>query len=462
MSEHVPVIIVGGGISGIKAAVDLKANKIESLILEGRDRVGGRAYTYESAVTGTKYDIGASWFHEAGFNPIFKNSLALGNVSYVFDDSSLLLIGPEGDVPFTYKLGQVVDEMKLYASKKKDESVNLHTYANQYILEHKEVLSPEQIRYAPQLLRTTEIMAGSWDTSNGVKASGLYAGRDAFVVSTYESVLNNEMLSLDKDQIKTGVTVKSISKDSKITVTTEDGTKYTCDYCIVTIPQSVLTLPSTEKAAIEFTPKLPDYITSEYPKLATNSLAKVVFEFDKCFWNKSTEKFIFIGEPDEEFAKKVLSNESDVDPVVATAEFNKPASKAPKAWEFPFLCVNLQSIKNVPSLVCLVPAPASIYLERAESAEVWEIFKPMLSKLGEIPDTPVNVFTTNWNDDPYSRGAVSSIKPNGVLVNDGFVKGWDNLRFAGEHTVYEAHGHTHGAWLSGAREAEFIVKDSTK
>ena len=42
------VIVVGAGISGLRAAAVLQRHGIEVIVLEGRDRIGGRIHTYRT------------------------------------------------------------------------------------------------------------------------------------------------------------------------------------------------------------------------------------------------------------------------------------------------------------------------------------------------------------------------------------------------------------------------------
>lgn len=51
MSEtHAPVLIVGGGIAGLSTATRLKGHGLPVLVLEGKDRLGGRIQTIDVAV----------------------------------------------------------------------------------------------------------------------------------------------------------------------------------------------------------------------------------------------------------------------------------------------------------------------------------------------------------------------------------------------------------------------------
>lgn len=71
MTTDADVIIIGAGISGLKAAADLHDNGVSTLVLEARPRIGGRVYTERKTSTGNHYDLGATWFHSTMENPVF-------------------------------------------------------------------------------------------------------------------------------------------------------------------------------------------------------------------------------------------------------------------------------------------------------------------------------------------------------------------------------------------------------
>jgi polyamine oxidase len=65
------VIVIGGGVAGLVAARDASRAGYRVVILEGRDRLGGRVYT------GPLGDTGASWIHGGGAgNPIWDLALS--------------------------------------------------------------------------------------------------------------------------------------------------------------------------------------------------------------------------------------------------------------------------------------------------------------------------------------------------------------------------------------------------
>lgn len=63
-----PVLIIGAGMAGLTAARDLKRRGIPVVVIEGRDRIGGRIRTWREL--SAPVDLGASWIHAAEGNPV--------------------------------------------------------------------------------------------------------------------------------------------------------------------------------------------------------------------------------------------------------------------------------------------------------------------------------------------------------------------------------------------------------
>ncbi len=62
MSERADVAVVGGGLAGLRAARDLAEGGVPTILLEGRDRLGGRTYTVEYEPTGDLVELGGAYF----------------------------------------------------------------------------------------------------------------------------------------------------------------------------------------------------------------------------------------------------------------------------------------------------------------------------------------------------------------------------------------------------------------
>src|ERR1051325_11465658 len=64
LPSSVDIAIIGAGAAGLGAAHALKNSGLSVIVLEARDRVGGRAHTIEAA-PGIIFDVGCGWLHSA-------------------------------------------------------------------------------------------------------------------------------------------------------------------------------------------------------------------------------------------------------------------------------------------------------------------------------------------------------------------------------------------------------------
>jgi monoamine oxidase len=65
--DKVEIVVIGAGAAGLAAARRLRAAGGEVLVLEARDRIGGRAHT--AALEGWPMDLGCGWLHSGDRNP---------------------------------------------------------------------------------------------------------------------------------------------------------------------------------------------------------------------------------------------------------------------------------------------------------------------------------------------------------------------------------------------------------
>ena len=68
------VLIIGGGIAGLTAARELQTKFNNNvIILEARNRIGGRIHPDSSTFTNTTIDLGAAWIHgHSRENPLYQ------------------------------------------------------------------------------------------------------------------------------------------------------------------------------------------------------------------------------------------------------------------------------------------------------------------------------------------------------------------------------------------------------
>jgi monoamine oxidase len=71
------VVIIGAGAAGLAAAEVLRDRHLAVLVLEARNRIGGRALT-RHLDSGIAFDVGCEWLHSANRNPFVQIGRAMG------------------------------------------------------------------------------------------------------------------------------------------------------------------------------------------------------------------------------------------------------------------------------------------------------------------------------------------------------------------------------------------------
>ncbi|MET3664384.1 FAD-dependent oxidoreductase [Caulobacter sp. 1776] len=74
--DEVDIAIVGAGAAGLAAAEQVAASGLSGLLLEARDRLGGRGHTIQTPIG--PIDLGCEWLHSADHNPLVAKIQGLG------------------------------------------------------------------------------------------------------------------------------------------------------------------------------------------------------------------------------------------------------------------------------------------------------------------------------------------------------------------------------------------------
>ena len=102
-ANRLPIVIVGGGISGLAAAWQLQTAGLKVVLLEARQRVGGRVLTLDHQQTtdgglGAQCDMGPSWFWQA--QPLIAKLLEKFGIGHheQFSEGQILFQSANGTV----------------------------------------------------------------------------------------------------------------------------------------------------------------------------------------------------------------------------------------------------------------------------------------------------------------------------------------------------------------------------
>ena len=106
--ESVDVVVIGAGLSGLRAALNIQAAGLSCAVVEATDRVGGKTLTLPSKKSGRGVnDLGAAWINDTTQSEIFKLvqhyelqteiQMDRGRDVWVHDDG--VILSPHGVLP---------------------------------------------------------------------------------------------------------------------------------------------------------------------------------------------------------------------------------------------------------------------------------------------------------------------------------------------------------------------------
>lgn len=473
--RRVKVCIIGGGTLGLKAAHDLaRDNHCDTqqiLVIEALDRLGGRIRACQLELTGHKYDVGASWFHDSLTNRVLSDSRAwpdeyrfdVARDSYFIDGQPTVYI-PEQSDPINVsdlKLENIKSDLYRSIELRFFDLIDtpdkpLQDICSEFKSQYAPFASQVAIDYAMRMARTSELFFGiPWHKISGKYSVMDNRSRDLFNAKGYDYVVNYLASSLAPNLVILNLPVRSIDhRKSKPIVIVTDAMLIECDYVIVTVPASVLQLEANHPYGLEWTPPLPSAVKQALQTVHFGALGKVIFEFDKACWDITRDLFVVLG--------RDRRNTLDI------------LHELPPSFSYPLVAFNCAAYNpECSSLMLLTQSPLTEYLE-SHPHEAWTYFKPMLAKFfnGNVVPTPIATIVSDWSLNPWARGSYTALEtgddPLELIIrllgeHDDMAIGMGvddpRVRFAGEHTILDGAGCVHGAYMSGAREAEWILRD---
>nr|XP_009937713.1 PREDICTED: lysine-specific histone demethylase 1B isoform X2 [Opisthocomus hoazin] len=275
----------------------------------------------------------------------------------------------------------------------------------------------------PMALMCEQVSARSWDHN---EFFAQFAGDHTLLTVGYSTVIDRLAEGLD---IRLNFPVQSIDySGEEVQVTTADGTVWTTQKVLVTVPLALL-----QKNAIQFNPPLSEKKVKAINSLGAGVIEKIALQFPYRFWDSKIQGADFFGHvPPNSSQRGLFSVFYDMDPE------------------------GKQSI-----LMSVVTGDAVTTIKNLDDNQVLQQCMTVLRELfkeQEVPD-PVKFFVTRWSKDPWLQMAYSFVKTGGsgeaydIIAED--IQG--KIFFAGEATNRHFPQTVTGAYLSGVREASKIA-----
>jgi monoamine oxidase len=425
---HFDTLVIGAGASGLAAARMLQDAKQSVLILEARDRLGGRIQTnYDFAAhpieCGAEYIQGEKvstwkWVRRYGMKTI--PTFAKDDRQFMYVNQKLL--------PFSQWSALPGMEYLDFRSLQNNGLYQLLTdwiRAGKPDLSLAEFLSTHQISLSPEVYRIAEhyVSASAAINLDQLGIYGMmeltYDDGDRFfrLKDGYTRLMEKFAAGLNV-QYQTPVT-RVRWNATGVEIQTETGTTYTAKQVVITLPLALL-----QQNAVAFEPELPETKLSAIHGLGSGSITKLILKFDQPFWDRKQEFFLT---------------------TLDTQMWWRPG------WGYH----NEQAILTAYTGAKGAEKLGSLGKEGTIQSGLQDLEKMFGVQLGEQLRDAMFV---DWQADPYARMAYSYVPVNGGKLRSQLAQPIDQvLFFAGEATHTTRASLVHGALESGIRAAHEIL-----
>lgn len=413
------VIIIGAGFAGLAAAYKLKQRNIDFVILEARNRIGGRVFSHKmDEKENLVIELGAEWVgasHERLIELCGQLNLELLNNQF---DSHLVYRGqyfkkgewdysPEWKTKFASlieKYHKMTDAEKRSLDKMDWWRYLVNNGCEGRDLDIRELLDStdfgEGIRHVSAFAALAEYAESSEKNEMDYKIKG---GNSRFAEALADKI--------GPDKIKTGYAVSKVQQDTKgVRVTCVNGETFAADKLICSTPTFSL-------LKIKWEPGFPPELKAALNELQYARINKNPFLFSKRFWKDESFDMVTDG-PGHYFYHATKNQVSEKGVLISYTIGDK----------------------------------ADVISHQSDD---WrkEVVLPSLHPFGDVQSLVEKQAIYHWGEDAYSRGAYALYGPGQWFrVRPILRKSFMHTYFAGEHLA-DWQGFMEGAINTGEEAA---------
>lgn len=438
-AEEFDTVVVGAGVSGLTAARLLAARGHRVVVLEARDRIGGRLRT--ERLDGRVTDLGASWIHGIYGGPLHALTRAFGMADVEFTVGSyqpggrpIAYYGPDGVRLSDTAAGQFIAD----AARVEDQLtavIEAMPSGNSYAEAARTAVGqvaeagnwdPERAaRVIEYLDHRSEEQYGA--DSHLLDAHGLedevILGDEVVFPGGYDELAYNLAAGLD---VRLGHVATRVLRpgaagvESGVIVETSAGT-FAAAQAVITVPVGVL-----QSGRLTFEPPLPETVAGAVAKFRMNTFEKIFLRFPERFWDED---------------------------VYAVRRQGEAAS-----WWHSWY--DLTAISGEPTLLTFAAGECAREIRGWPQARVVDSVMASLQQIygSEIP-SPVHARITDWQGDEFAGGAYAYMARGCTGEDHTLIAAPIDgvLHLAGEATWEEDPATVNAALCSGHRAAERIL-----
>jgi len=420
--RNADVLVIGAGIAGLRAAEVLVAAGRRVIVLEARDRLGGRIYTDRS--WGVPVELGASWIHGVESNPIAALAAAKGITTQATDYESVMY-----DADGKRLSDDALDELETQVAELVDAGREGSPDTDEPLRAALDRAIAAEDLDPSELLNVEMGITGSIEHEYATDAVNLSAtnfddgadegGGDALLPGGYDQIVAAVADGLD---VRLGHVVSRVdtSGDRAVVVTSKGN--FEAGAVVVTVPLGVL-----KASSIQFSPALSEPKSRAIATLGMGALSKTCLRFGSQFWPDDAELIDLV-----------------------------PSASRRGQW---VESLSLTGLVDVPALMMFNAGKFARAVETMTDAEVIASASSALTPAFPAVPAPTGLLRSTWSVDPFSLGSYSFIGVGASLADRDALAAPEGRRFfAGEACSHDHAGTVHGAYTSGEAAANAVLR----
>ncbi len=423
------VLILGAGAAGLAAARTLTHAGLDVLVIEARERVGGRVLTIPDPATPVPVELGAEFLHGKASNTVMAARDFLLPL-HELDDERFVEMRRRWKKVSDYdgRIARALGAVFARAKRVKDVAFAEAALRSKLGASERELVTSFVENYLAAPASAVSLHALARGGAEG-------PGRSMRIATGYGHLLSSLAADVSRSLRLSMTATRLRWSRGDVRVVAAGLTGRTRELrgrsAIIAVPLGVLGAPAGAPGHVEFEPGLGIAHAGALEGMAMGHVVKIILRFREAFWRRGDR---------------------------ARAAFFHAAERP-----FPTFWTTMPV--HAPVIVAWAGGPAADALVGLDDRRLAEVAIDALADLvGEkrvrAHELVEACFFHDWQSDPFARGAYSHVLVGGAAAPKRLARSIDGtLFFAGEHTVEApGTGTVDGALTSGKRAAREVVR----